>query len=86
MARWFVYVVRCADDSLYTGISTDVPARVAAHNAGRGARYTRARLPVRLVHVENKRSRSTALKREAAIKALPRTEKLGLFADTEAPG
>ena len=42
MARWFVYVVRCADGSLYTGISTDVPARVAAHNAGRGARYTRA--------------------------------------------
>jgi len=79
MARWFVYVVRCADDSLYTGISTDVSARIAAHNAGRGARYTRARLPVRLVHVENKKTRSTALKREAAIKALPRAEKLTLF-------
>jgi predicted GIY-YIG superfamily endonuclease len=78
MARWFVYLVRCADDSLYTGISTDVGARVAAHNAGRGARYTRSRRPVQLVHVERKRSRSTALQREAAIKALPRADKLKL--------
>ena len=78
MARWFVYVVRCVDGSLYTGISTDVVARVAAHNAGRGARYTRARRPVELVHTENKRSQSTAAKREAAIKALPRERKLVL--------
>ena len=81
MARWFVYLVRCADESLYTGISTDVDARVAAHNAGRGARYTRARLPVELVHVERKRSRSTALRREAEIKALPRRAKLQLTGD-----
>jgi putative endonuclease len=80
MARWYVYVVRCVDGSLYTGISTDVAARVAAHNAGRGARYTRARRPVQLVHVENKRSQSTALRREAAIKALPRRSKLTLVA------
>ncbi|HVZ71260.1 MAG TPA: SUMF1/EgtB/PvdO family nonheme iron enzyme [Polyangia bacterium] len=80
MARWYVYVVRCVDGSLYTGISTDVAARVAAHNAGRGARYTRARRPVELVHTENKRSMSTALKREAAIKALPRAGKLALLA------
>jgi putative endonuclease len=80
MARWFVYVVRCRDGSLYTGISTDVGDRVAAHNAGKGARYTRARLPVHIVHVEGKRSRSTALKREAAIKALSRSEKLALVA------
>ena len=78
MARWFVYVVRCRDGSLYTGISTDVGSRVAAHNAGRGARYTRARRPVAVIHVEGKRSRSTALKREAAIKALSRAEKLAL--------
>jgi putative endonuclease len=78
MARWFVYVVRCADGSLYTGVSTDVPARVSAHNQGRGARYTRARRPVELLHVERKRSRSTALRREAAIKALPRSAKLTL--------
>src|SRR5436190_353506 len=73
--RWFVYVVRCRDGSLYTGISTDVAARVARHNAGQGARYTRARRPVELIYTETKRSRSTALKREAAIKALPRARK-----------
>jgi predicted GIY-YIG superfamily endonuclease len=80
MARWFVYVVRCADGSLYTGISTDVSARVAAHNAGRGARYTRSRRPVELIHTERKKSQSTALKREAAIKAWPRERKLTLVA------
>jgi predicted GIY-YIG superfamily endonuclease len=79
MARWFVYILRCGDGSLYTGISTDVTERVAVHNAGRGARYTRPRLPVAVVHVERKRSRSTALKREAAIKALSRAEKLNIL-------
>jgi predicted GIY-YIG superfamily endonuclease len=73
---WFVYVVRCRDGSLYTGVSVDVEARVAAHNAGHGARYTRSRTPVTLVYVERKRNRSTAQSREAAIKALPRTAKL----------
>ena len=75
---WFVYVVRCRDGSLYTGISVDVDARVAAHNGGRGARYTRSRTPVTLVHVERKRNRSTAQRREAAIKALSRAAKLAL--------
>lgn len=79
MARWFVYILRCGDGSLYTGISTDVEQRVVTHNAGRGARYTRPRLPVTVVHVERKRSRSTALKREAAIKALSRAEKLNML-------
>jgi len=79
MARWFVYILRCEDGSLYTGISTDVDQRVATHNAGRGARYTRPRLPVTVVHVERKRSRSTALKREAAIKSLSRAEKLNML-------
>ena len=81
MARWFVYVDRSLDGSLYTGISTDVPARVAAHNAGRGARYTRSRRPVELVHTERKNSQSTALKREAAIKAWPRARKMTLVAE-----
>jgi putative endonuclease len=76
---WFVYVVRCGDGSLYTGIATDVGARVTVHNDGRGARYTRSRRPVTLVYVERKRSRSTALKRELAIKALGRAEKLALI-------
>jgi putative endonuclease len=77
---WFVYVVRCGDGSLYTGIAVDVAARVSVHNDGKGARYTRSRRPVTLVYVERKRSRSSALKRELAIKGLPRPEKLALIA------
>lgn len=79
MPRWFVYVLRCRDGSLYTGISTDVDKRVAAHNAGKGARYTRPRRPVVVVHLERKRSRSTALKREAAIKSLSRAKKMSML-------
>ena len=75
---WFVYVVRCRDGSLYTGISTDVESRVNVHNDGRGARYTRSRRPVVLVYRERRRSRSMALRREAAIKALSRAEKQAL--------
>jgi putative endonuclease len=75
---WFVYVVRCGDGSLYTGISNDVEARVAVHNQGHGARYTRSRRPVTLLYVERRRSRSTAQRREAAIKALPRAQKWAL--------
>ena len=78
MPCWFVYVVRCRDGSLYTGIARDVNARVAKHNQGRGARYTRGRGPVALVHVERKQSQGSALRREAAIKALPRKAKLAL--------
>ena len=80
MAAWFVYVLRCRDGSLYTGISTDVAARLDAHNRGRGARYTRSRLPVVLAHLEKKRTRAAALRREAAVKALTRAEKLLLIA------
>jgi putative endonuclease len=76
---WFVYVVRCRDGSLYTGISNDVEARVAVHNGGRGARYTRSRRPVTLVYLERRRSRATAQSREATIKALPRAAKLALI-------
>lgn len=86
MASWFVYIVRCRDGSLYTGISTDVEARLATHNAGRGARYTRARRPVDLLWVERKRNRSYALRREAAIKALPRAAKLRLTERQPASG
>jgi putative endonuclease len=78
MPAWFVYVVRCRDGSLYTGIARDVNARVTQHNQGRGARYTRGRGPVALVHVERKKSQGLALRREAAIKALPRKAKLVL--------
>jgi putative endonuclease len=78
MAAWFVYVLRCRDGTLYTGISRDVAARVAKHNQGKGARYTRGRGPVALVHKERKASQGAALRREAAIKALPRRRKLAL--------
>jgi uncharacterized protein (TIGR02453 family) len=69
---WHVYVARCGDGTLYTGITTDPARREAAHNAGRGAGYTRARRPVRLVHLETVPDRSAALRRELAIKGLPR--------------
>jgi predicted GIY-YIG superfamily endonuclease len=75
MSRWSVYVLRCGDGSLYTGISTDVGARVRAHNAGKGAAYTRSHLPVELVWTRRVKSESAARKREAAIKALSRREK-----------
>jgi len=75
---WNVYMVRCADGSLYTGIARDVAARVATHNRGAGARYTRGRGPVRLVHVEPAADRGAALRREHAIKRLPATAKRAL--------
>lgn len=84
MPTWFVYVVECRDGSLYTGIARDVSARLEKHNAGQGARYTRGRGPVRLVHVERKRSQGAALRREAAIKALPRKAKLELVGESVA--
>jgi putative endonuclease len=71
----YVYVLRCADDSLYTGYTTDVERRVAEHDAGEGAKYTRGRTPVELVHVESFGSRSAAMSREYEIKQLSRTEK-----------
>src|SRR5438552_8797145 len=72
---WFVYLLRCADGSLYTGITNDVPRRIEQHNAGTASRYTRSRLPVILVYQESQASRSHALKRELAIKGLSRQEK-----------
>src|SRR5579871_6522521 len=77
-AAWSVYIARCADGSLYTGVAKDVAARLAAHNAGRGAAYTRPRRPVRLVHREDGFTHGRALSREASIKALPRPAKLAL--------
>jgi predicted GIY-YIG superfamily endonuclease len=74
----YVYIVRCADDTLYTGWAVDVERRVRAHNRGRGARYTRLRGPVVLVYTEEVASRSEALKRERAIKRYPRARKLAL--------
>ena len=70
-----VYVLRCSDDTFYTGYTTDVERRVAEHDAGEGAKYTRGRTPVELVHVESYDSRSAAMSREYEIKQLPRTQK-----------
>jgi putative endonuclease len=77
---WCVYMLRCADGSLYTGITTDVVRRVAEHNGdgAAGARYTRSRRPVALVYVEPADTRAEALRREAAIKRLDRARKLAL--------
>ena len=72
---WLVYVLRCGDGSLYTGITNDLPKRLVAHAAGKASKYTRSRLPVRLAHTEPVRSKSAALKREAAIKKLSRRRK-----------
>lgn len=77
---WVVYLLRCAGGTLYTGITNDLEQRLAAHRAGRGARYTRGRLPLVLVHREEAPSRGAALRREAAIKRLRRREKLALIA------
>lgn len=78
---WFVYMLRCADASLYTGVTTGVAERVAAHNAGRGAKYTRSRLPVELVYEERIGDRGEALSREAQIKRLSAAQKRRLVAD-----
>ena len=78
---WFVYILRCADGTLYTGVTTDPQRRLAEHNAGghRAARYTRARRPVQLVHQETAESRAAACRREAEIKKLKRQEKLAFL-------
>jgi predicted GIY-YIG superfamily endonuclease len=77
--QWIVYLLRCADGTLYTGIAKDVDRRCGQHNTGTASRYTRSRLPVPLVFREAHVSRSSALKREAAIKALSRRQKLSLI-------
>ena len=78
--HWYVYILRCSDNTLYTGISTDPAARLAEHNSGRNAaKYTRARRPVSLVYTEKMTSRSAALKREIVIKRLSRQAKLNLI-------
>jgi len=80
LPTWTVYILRCADDTLYTGVTTDLERRLQEHNAGGrlGARYTRARRPVALLHQETAASRAEAYRREAAIKKLTRNRKLAL--------
>lgn len=78
--HWFVYIARCGDGSLYTGVALDVRARVAAHNAGRGARYTRGRGPIAVCAQRRCGSKGDALRLEWAVKQLPRPQKETLLA------
>ncbi len=81
---WIVYILRCGDGTLYTGITNDLDRRLRAHAAGKASRYTRSRLPVRTAYEERQPSKSAALKREAAIKRLPRAAKDRLLASRRA--
>lgn len=83
---WYLYILRCKDDTLYTGITTDVHKRLEAHRAGRGAKYTRGRAPLELVYQETCGTHSDALKRELQIKALSREDKQKLLRSTANPG
>ena len=76
---WTVYILRCGDDTLYTGITDDLQRRLAMHSEGKGAKYTRGRGPLTLVYSEELTTKSEALKREHAIKKLSRAEKLKLI-------
>ena len=76
---WYLYILRCGDGSLYTGITTDVEKRFAAHCSGKGAKYTRGRGPLAVVYRETCGSHSEALKREYAVKKMPREEKEALI-------
>ena len=77
---WYLYILRCKDNTLYTGITTDVEKRLDAHRSGKGAKYTRGRVPLELVYREACESHSDALKRELEIKSLTRQEKEKLIA------
>lgn len=76
---WWVYMLRCKDNTLYTGCTDDVPRRLAAHSSGKGAKYTRGRGPLTLVYTEACADRSAALRREAVVKKLNKQKKLALI-------
>ena len=81
--KWYLYILRCKDGSLYTGITTDVEKRLEAHRTGKGAKYTRGRAPLELVYREECGDHSQALKRELEIKALTREQKQNLINNQE---
>ena len=80
---WYVYILRCGDGSLYTGITDNIPRRLASHQAGRGAKYTRGRGPLKLVYQEEVSDKPAALRREYQIKRLSRLEKERLIEETQ---
>jgi len=79
MSSWHVYVLRCRDGSLYTGYTNDLDTRLTAHNAGRGAKYTASRRPVKLVYAESAKSKSLAMQRELQIKGWTKAKKEALL-------
>ncbi len=83
---WLVYILECSDGTLYTGITVDLNRRLTAHQRGAASKYTRARLPVRVIYQEAHHTRSSALRREALIKTLTHEDKLGLTLGAHPPG
>jgi predicted GIY-YIG superfamily endonuclease len=84
-SMYYVYILQCGDGSLYTGITVDVARRLRLHQSGKGAKYTRSHLPVSLVYQEPQPDKSSALRREIAIKKLTRAQKLRLIEDAGNP-
>ncbi|MHB8055781.1 MAG: GIY-YIG nuclease family protein [Candidatus Aminicenantales bacterium] len=82
-AAWFLYILRCSDGSLYTGVTTDIDRRLKMHQEGKASRYTRTHRPVELVYREECGSRSKALTRECAVKSLPRERKEKLLSEAK---
>ena len=81
--NWYLYILRCGDGTLYTGITTDVEKRLEQHRTGKGAKYTRGRQPLELMYQETCEDHSTALKREYEIKKMPRDAKMRLITKTD---
>ena len=86
MKPWYLYVVCCSDSTLYTGITTDIKRRISQHNSGRGAKYTKGRGPVKLMHIRQYKNRSDASKAEAKFKKFKRTKKLQIIDNFALPG
>ena len=84
ISTWFIYILRCADETLYTGITNKLSERIKKHNSGKGAKYTRSRLPVKIAYQEEVGEKGKALQREYAIKQLTRKEKLLMIKDFKA--
>ena len=85
LSNWFVYIVKCSDNTYYTGITTDTDKRIEKHNKGNGAKYTRSRNPVKLVYFKPSLNRSSASKEEHRIKSLTREDKILLINNNKLP-
>ena len=79
ISHWYLYILECSDGTYYTGITTDIPRRIQAHEDGKGAKYTKGRAPLKLIYSEECTDRSSASKRELQVKALAKEEKIALI-------